>query len=243
MVSHAKKPLIPDKPQRNRHVVEAARRDLHDARGAKELMARDTLRVLEYLNAAPLRTLTSQGMRDWVKQQDPPWTNGYWQAIRAQVQEALSEHTATTAPDICSRLLGLIDRLIPECHDVVIGGGDFIVDKRTSEYRKWNDLKSKDDAWRAHDAGMDSRKPSHERLTDAEMAQMQELAKVLPFLTQLNHTAAQGYIKLYAQLTGLTTEKHQHLHLHRAIEQGGDLSEVPESELIAAMRVTNKETP
>lgn len=55
-------------------------------------------------------------------------------------------------------------------------------------------------------------------------------------LTEVNHTAVQGYLKLIAQLHGITNEEHKHVHLHGALKHG-DLSEVPEAELIAAMQI------
>lgn len=51
-------------------------------------------------------------------------------------------------------------------------------------------------------------------------------------LKKIEHAAIQGYLKFYAELTGLLAEKHQHVHLHGALKSG-DMSEVPEAELLA----------
>jgi hypothetical protein len=262
MSSHPRKPRDPENPAKNRHIVERSKTIKHDARGAQEIMERDALRVLNWLGEAPLRTITSDSMRSWVKSQTPPWTPGYWRAIRAMVQNQLAEQTAESGQDVRTRLLTLIERLIPECREVVLSGGDLVIDRRAPEYRRWQELKSVNDAWLQYDRrrqdyvealnrqaqggpmpGPAPTEPRWPRLSNREHDQMTELAKVLPYLTGINHTAAQGYLKLYAQLKGLMAEKHQHLHLHRAIEQGGDLSSVPEAELIAAMKITTTKEP
>jgi hypothetical protein len=255
MAVHPKKPKDPLNPVKNRHVVRMAE-DKHDARGRKQLllMQTDAIRVLTWLGEAPLRTITGDAMRAWVKSQQPEWTKGYWRAVRLMVQDQLAERMEETSRDTKARLMNVSERLLGECRETVVSGGDLVVDRRAPEYRRWMELKSVDDAWQQYDrrmtdygealtrqanggpfAGTKPTEPRWPRLSDREHSQMTELAKCLPYLTTINHTAALGYLKFQAQLTGLAAEKVQHLHLHKAIEQGGDLSEVPESELRAAI--------
>lgn len=199
MTAHPRGPRDPKKPTKSRHIVEKAKTVKQDARGSQEIMARDTMRALAWLNEAPLRTITSQGMRDWVAQQDPPWTRGYWVAIKGMVQTALADDVAATGAETRTRLLKMIDVLVPECRGYRFGNG-------------------------GGDAGtVVLRDPKTQEL-----------------LYEIDHKAVQGYVKIYAQLSGLLTEKHQHLHLHTAMSNGGDLSEVPEEELIEAERITNQ---
>ena len=201
MATHPHKPANPDKPVKSRHVVAKAHSVKHDARGAQEIMERDAIRVLEWLGAAPLRTITSESMRSWVKRQDPPWTPGYWQAIRAMAMSQLSERTRESGMDTRAKLLNMIERLIPACTSFVTGTG-----------------------------------PSSPGLGSEGTIFLKHPETKEP-LTKIEHQAVVKYLQLYADLTGLTAEKHQHLHLHKALEKG-DLSEVPESELIAASAFT-----
>lgn len=264
MTSHG--PRDPKNPMKTRQIARIASGEVatkHDARGekAKILLQTDAIRVLRWLGEQPLRTITGDAMRAWVNSQQPAWTPGYWKAVRALVQDQLAERMAETSQETKARLLNVSEQLLGACQEVVVSGGDLVVDRRTPEYRRWMELKTIDDAWKQYDRrmadygeflktreGNESYKaplpmePRWPRLNEQEAAEMLLLAKNLPYLTTINHTAALGHMKFQAQLTGLAAEKHQHLHLHRVIEQGGDLSEVPEAELVAAMRITSKET-
>lgn len=115
MSTHPHGPEDPENPQRSRHVIERAEK--HDARGkqAQLLIQHDVQRVLAWLGEAPLRTITSSGMREWISQQHPVWTKGYATEIKHRVQDALTEATSATAPEVRARLLHLIDGLIPQC--------------------------------------------------------------------------------------------------------------------------------
>jgi hypothetical protein len=262
MATHPKTPLDPANPIKSRHIVERCANNLTDNRGAIELMQADALRVLTWLGEAPLRSLNGEGMRAWVKSQSPPWSGGYWQAIRRMVQGQLAERLSETSQDVKTKLMTVTERLLPECREVALSGGDLVIDRRAPEYRRWMELKSVEDAWAAYDRrradyvealnrqsqggtapGPAPTEPRWPRLSAREADQMNELGKCLPYLTTINHTAALGYLKFQASLAGLTAEKHQHLHLHRAIEQGGDLSEVPESELKAAIAAVHPKEP
>lgn len=256
MATHPTGPKDPKRPQKSRHIP--ARALKHDARGvaARELMERDCLRVLEYLGAAPLRTITSESMRAWVKQQEPPWTPGYWREVQKQVQAAISERTGATGPEVKARLLSMVDSLIPECRQILPVGGDMIFDRRTPEYHRYAILMGRGTAWEKYDRDLrdwekESRiagqkgwdpptepsAPMSERLTEDEAKELADLIPRVPFLYEIDHGAVQGYLKLVGQLTGVLSEKHQHLHLHAAVQNGGDLSEVPEAELVEAERI------
>jgi hypothetical protein len=252
-------PADPANPKKSRHIVERCYSLGTDNRAAKELMERDALRVLEWLGAAPLRTITSEGLLQWVRSQLPPWTPGYYAGIRKLVQEQLGQRMQESAEEVKTKLIGLAERLLPECKEVATSGGDLVLDRRAPEYRRWMELKSIEDAWAQYDRrrsdyvealnrqaqggtapGPAPKEPRWPRLSAREAEQMQELEKCLPYLHTINHGAALGYMKFQAQLAGLTVAKpEQHLHLHKVIEKDGDLSEVPESELIAAIRLAS----
>ena len=140
MATHPHGPKIEGKPCRNRHIVDLARSVKHDARGAQEIMNRDCQRVLDWLGAEPLRTITSQGLRDWVAKQDPVWTKGYTTSIKAMVRAALGERVEETAGETKARLLDTVDRLLPECRSYVTGNGPagegtiFLRDPLTDQY-------------------------------------------------------------------------------------------------------------
>jgi hypothetical protein len=140
VTTHPHGPKIEGKPSRNRHVVELARSVKHDARGAQEIMDRDCQRVLDWLGAEPLRTITSQGLRDWVSQQDPPWTKGYATAIKQAARAVLGERVQETGAETKARLLDTVDRLLPECRSYVTGNGPagegtvFLRDPVTDQY-------------------------------------------------------------------------------------------------------------
>ena len=255
MATHPTGPKDPARPQKSRHI--AARAIKHDARGvaARELMERDCLRVLEWLGAAPLRTITSEGMRAWVKQQEPPWTPGYWRAVQAKVQDAISERTAATGPEIKARLMALVDHLLPSCRGIVLGNGGGtagtvpIRDPTSAEAVELATLERKRSALQAgldvsdepSDAedlfAGDAKDASPEEWTDADEKRWRYLCDARPYLYEIDHKAVQGYMKIMGQLTGVLSEKHQHVHLHTAVQNGGDLSEVPEAELVEAERI------
>ena len=140
MTTHPKGPKIEGEPCRNRHIVELSRTVKHDARGAQEIMSRDCQRVLDWLGAEPLRTITSQGLRDWVSQQTPVWTQGYTTAIKKAVRAALGERVEETGAETKARLLDTVDRLLPECRSYVTGNGPagegtvFLRDPVTDQY-------------------------------------------------------------------------------------------------------------
>lgn len=140
MATHPHGPKIEGKPSRNRHIVDLARSVKHDARGAQEIMNRDCQRVLDWLGAEPLRTITSQGLRDWVAKQAPIWTKGYTTSIKAMVRTALGERVEETAGETKARLLDTVDRLLPECRSYVTGNGSvgegtiFLRDPVTDQY-------------------------------------------------------------------------------------------------------------
>lgn len=254
MATHPTKPSNPDKPKRTRHVI--AREAKHDARGVASLIELDTQRTLEWLRAAPLRTITSEGLRQWMTQQQPPWTPGYCREIQGRVQTVMAEVTVATAEETKARLLSMVDSLIPECRQILPVGGDMIFDRRTPEYHRYAILMGRGTAWEKYDRDLrdwekESRiagqkgwdppsepsAPMSERLTEAEAKELADLIPRVPFLYEIDHGAVQGYLKLVGQLTGVLSEKHQHVHLHGAIQNGGDLSEVPEAELVEAERI------
>lgn len=180
MATHPHGPEDPDNPQKNRHIIERAQKQ--DARGvaAAAILESDALRMMEWLGEAPLRTITSKGMRDWIEAQQPPWTPGYRVAVRAKVQDALSQSVIASGPQVRDRLLTLIDRLIPECSTYRTGtapsvpgegGGGTVVlrDPVTGEYLK-----------------------------------------------EIEHSAVQGYVKIVADLTGVS-QKEPHVIEHRFV--------------------------
>lgn len=255
MTAHPRGPRDPKKPTKSRHIVEKAKTVKQDARGSQEIMARDTMRALAWLNEAPLRTITSQGMRDWVAQQDPPWTRGYWVAIKAMVQTALADDVAATGAETRSRLLKLIDQLVPETRHLVLWKGGCkptdpaVKDPRTPQFLTWRRLVAKREIWDEYlerkqvcilGGVKEPAPPFAEPWSEQDDINMAKADEACPLLTVIDHAAVQGYVKIYAQLSGLLTEKHQHLHLHTALSNGGDLSEVPEEELIEAERITNQ---
>ncbi len=239
------KPIDPAAPTRSRQVPLTAERGV-DNRGtdAVALMERDVQGVLQWLHDQPLRTISSQAMLQWCRDQTPPWTPGYRHSVLARVGEVMKEQTQADAATVKSRLLSLIDRLVPECREVETSGGDLILDKRHPSYQQWLDLKTVNDAWLQYDRRMGEdlaktgaslpTRPVRERLTPAELGRMEALGKCLPYLTKVNHTAAQGYIKLVAALHGVLEDKseHKHVHFHAAL-RSGDLSTVPLAELEA----------
>lgn len=154
--------------------------------------------MLTWLAQGALRTLTCQALQDWTIEQDPPWTPGYRKIVLERVQVVLADRVTSSGSDVRTRLLALIDSLIPHCRTYRTGTGPsspetgsegtvFLRDPETGEY-----------------------------------------------LTEIDHGAVQGYLALVGKLTGVTVEKHQHQHLHAALKSG-DLSEVPDSELIQAI--------
>lgn len=197
----------PANPMRTRHVARIAkaeqRAELHDARGNLALIERDTQRVLEWMASDPLRTITSAALRQWVREQTPPWTNGYWQTVKERVDQVLLDATGATAISVKARLLAMIDNLLPLCRTYKTGNG-------------------------GHGTGTVI-------LEDPRKGHEGEL------LTEIDHTAAQGYIDRIARLTGAVSEEHRIIHLHAAM-RGGDLAEVPEAELEEAMAVRVRTT-
>ncbi len=238
-------PLDPAIATKSRKVLLTAERGA-DNRGtdAAALMERDVQGVLGWLNDQPLRTITSQAMIQWCKDQTPPWTPGYRHAVLDRVGEVMKEQTQAAAATVKARMLSLIDRLIPECREVEVSGGDLILDKRHPSYQQWLDLKAVNDAWLQYDRRMGEdlaktgaslpTRPVRERLTPVEIGRMEALGKCLPYLTKVNHTAVQGYLKLVAGLSGVLEDKseHRHVHFHAAL-RSGDLSTVPLAELEA----------
>jgi hypothetical protein len=193
MSTHPHGPADPANPQKSRHTVAVLHDAQHRPTKQLELVQRDALRVIEWLGESPLRTITSEELRKWVKGQVPQWTPGYWKVVKEYVQDGLADRVSESSTTTKARLLALVDRLLPECSNYVTGSGGagegtiFLTDPVTGEHLK-----------------------------------------------KIEHGAIQGYLKFYAELTGLLSEKHQHVHLHGAMASG-DLSEVPEAELIAAM--------
>jgi hypothetical protein len=260
MATHPHKPKDPKRPTRNRHTVAAAARpEKHDARGEVVLVERDVQRVLAWLNAEPLRTITSEGMRTWVAKQDPAWTPGYWSTIRARATEALTEATAATANQTRARLLHLIDGLIPQCRHLKTGTGQgvgagtvVLRDPSTPEFAEFERLRDKLWQWKgftseakiAREAGKPAPSPAPPEFTAADARRYTELEHSRPFLTEIDHAAVQGYLKLVAQMTGLVTDKHQHLHVHSTLANPeSDLSELPTAELIAVLNGPDNRPP
>ena len=198
MATHLHGPADPDNPIKNRHTVARLHDQNHRPTKQLELVQRDALRVIDWLGESPLRTITSEELRKWVRSQTPAWTPGYWKVVRDYVQDGLADRVSESATTTKARLLALVDRLLPECSQYVTGTG----------------ASSKE-------AGSEGTIFLRDPVTGEH-------------LKKIEHGAIQGYLKFYAELTGLLSEKHQHVHLHGAMASG-DLSEVPESELIAAM--------
>jgi hypothetical protein len=89
------------------------------------------LAVLQWLTEEPLRTLTSDALRKWMDQQSPPWSDGYRRIIRQKVDETIAASQGASAEQVKSRLMQLIDQLLPTCQELVmgtaVGGGTMIM--------------------------------------------------------------------------------------------------------------------
>ncbi len=89
-------------------------------------MERDAQRVLTYLRESPLQTITGPGLVDWMRKQEPPWTSGYWKAVRERAIESMRARTEEDGASTRARLLSFIDGMLPKCSTYRTGTGSGI---------------------------------------------------------------------------------------------------------------------
>lgn len=89
------------------------------------------LAALEWMLSEPLRTITSVGFKEWMDQQRPEWSSGYRRMIKSGVEQLIHESQTATADQVKSRLMQLVDQLLPTCKELVmgtaVGGGTMIM--------------------------------------------------------------------------------------------------------------------
>jgi len=220
----AKVKLHGQAPGTVRHAVAKSRQVLKDARGRDEIMERDVAAMLVWLNGAPLRTITSQGMNDWINSQEPPWTHAYSRAVRERVQEVMTEATSASAEDVKARLLHLVDAMMPLCREHVLSAGALVQDMRTAEYRAW---------WTERNRQQRAYRNQDRPVPPEEALRLEELEQAIPFLDAIDHTAVQGYVNIMGKLCGVMVDKSAQLHIHAQVKAGDDLSELPFDKLVA----------
>jgi hypothetical protein len=208
-------------PGTERHAPAKSRQVLKDARGREEIMERDVAAMLVWLNGAPLRTITSQGMNDWINSQEPPWTHAYSRAVRERVQVVMTEATSASAEDVKARLLHLVDSMMPLCREHVTSGGELVPDRRTAEWKAWSTEHTRQQL-------MVDPLPNVE-----DKMRLETMKHAIPFLDAIDHTAVQGYVNIMGKLCGVMVDKSASLHLHAQVKAGDDLSELPFDKLVA----------
>ena len=245
MASHPKKPKQPGKPVKSRHTVALAKRELkHDARGEPILLEHDVQIVLAWLSAAPLRTITGEGMHQFVAQQDPPWTPGYWNAVKVRVTDSLVQSTAASADQTRGRLLKIVDELIPHCRNLVLWKSckptdPAVKDPRTSEFLTWRRLVAKQETWKEYQeqkqaclalAIKEPSPPFAVAWSEQDNIALMKADEACPLLTIIDHGAAQGYLKFIAEIT---LPKKGTINLNMNVNKN-DLAHMSDEELDAA---------
>jgi hypothetical protein len=94
-----------------------------DARSQPALIEEDAGRVLAWLRDSAVRTMCCADLTAWVREQNPPWTGGYRNAVMDRVRAIIAEDNAMTAADWRSLMLRQIQHLIPHCTRYKTGTG------------------------------------------------------------------------------------------------------------------------
>jgi hypothetical protein len=79
------------------------------------------LAMMKWLTSEPLRTLSGSEIEKWMDQQKPKWSSGYRKLIRQGVSLMVADAQSASAEELKSRMLLLIDEMIPTCKELVMG--------------------------------------------------------------------------------------------------------------------------